>query len=244
MRITPYAQMAEVRFESAWGDTHNEYDLVADTYWQLTALSEDIDLILADYPSFDARTGLTKEQLIGFADDVLRLRQAIFAALADPESYFAERKLVAPSSRLNLFSGLANDATSETAGLVDVDRLSRSRNLGELARQLSAAFPMGNPTLLMVNLPIPAKEETEVMDALTAAKQALEALPGGGRLYAQLVAEFSPPAQTREGLQRAVVDRYIVPIARRACERDPTDRDCMTRAELKAIAGLVPVREE
>jgi len=240
MRVTPYAQMAEVRFDASWADTDEEYNLIADTYWQLVALEQDLALVLDDYASFDERTGLTEEELTALADDVLNTRRAIFSALADPEGYFAQHTLRAPQTELSLFPQAANLKGMAPDAALDLSVLSESRDIGELARRLSKAFPLGNPTLLLVNLPLP--DETGVDEAIIEAQEVLDGIPGGARLLALIKAELSSPEATEEDLQRAVVDRYIAPIARRACERDPTDRDCMTRGELADIARMVPVR--
>jgi hypothetical protein len=240
MRVTPYAQMAEVRFDPSWADTNDEYNLIADTYWQLVSLEQDLALVLDDYASFDERTGLTKDQLTTLADDVLNMRRAIFSALADPEGYFAKQTLRAPQAELSLFPQAANLKGAAPAAALDLSALSESRDIGELARRLRDAFPLGNPTLLLVNLPLP--QEQNVDQAVEAAEGLFAGIPGGARLLARIKAELAVPESSDADLRQAVVDRYIVPIVRRACERDPTDRDCMTRSELTDVASLVPIR--
>jgi hypothetical protein len=244
VRITPYAQMAEVRFDVGWGETDDEYDLIADTYWQLTALESDLQLILEDYGAFDARTGLDREQLGAFADDLLAMRKAIFAALAAPVPAGSDDGVSSPADRLVLFPGAAPLKGAGPTTVLSADSLARARDIGELARQLSSAFPMGNPTLLRLNLPLPNEKAEEVKKALDDARTAFSTMPGGQKLLALMEAELAKPGADRAVLQRAVVDRYIAPVVRRACERDPTERDCLSRAQLEQLADLVPVRPD
>ena len=87
--------------------------------------------------------------------------------------------------------------------------LAGNPTLAQLADELAAASPFGNPSLLRINLPIPGHVSTATDEAT---------------------------------LRKAVVDWYVRPRAKRACDRDPTEKDCLTNAELDDVQQLVVVR--
>ena len=208
MRITPYAQMAEVRFDPLWRAADDEYEMVADTYWLLTSLEDDVRHVMSSIGDYDPRTGMSDTELQDFLDDILDLRRAIFAALEDPGK--AVTDFSQSEKALNLFSASPPQSKLTLPRGVNLKALGHSASLGELAKKLSHAFPYGNPTLLLINLPLPAEQSTT---GLTESEE----------------------------LQNAVVTHYIEPIARRACQRDPTDRDCMSNRQLRDVAKLVPI---
>lgn len=208
MRVTPYAQMAEVRFDPLWRGADDEYEMVADTYWLLTSLEDDVRHVMKSIADYDPRTGMSNAELEDFLDDILDLRRAIFVALADPGS--AVTDFSQSEKALNLFSASPPQAKLTLPRGVNLKALGRSASLGELANKLSHAFPYGNPTLLLINLPLPKEKSTTDLTELAK-------------------------------LQNAVVDHYIGPIAHRACQRDPTDRNCLSNRQLRDIAKLVPI---
>ena len=209
MRITPYSQMAEVRFASGWRDNDDEYDLIADTYWQLTSFGEDIQFIIDHYDDYKAGAGLDEVGLKTLADSVLGLRRAIFAAMDDPTGYFAETTAEAPVAKLfpkRSVADVENAFKFRGASGIDLAAVRGSRNIGELAERLRRSFPLGNPTLLLLNLPVP--DESAGRNGVA----------------------------TNED----VVDYYIRPIARRACDRSPIERDCLSNTQLEQLEKLVP----
>lgn len=210
VRLTPYSQMPEWRGVDTWQQAEDEFEIIADYYWQLTNLDDEIDEILGNYESYNDKTGKTKDELKTFQDDVLRLRALIWSAM---------------QPKMDDDATPANDADSEAAPLtlfaapaasvfkapdaVDLAVLAGNPTLDEIADELAAASPFGNPSLLRINLPIPDHATTATESA---------------------------------ALQTAVVDWYVRPRARRACDRDPTSYDCLNNAELDEVAKLVPVR--
>lgn len=212
VRLTPYSQMPEWRGVDTWQQAENEFEIIADYYWQLTNLDDEIDEILGNYKAYNDKTGKTKDELKVFQDDVLRLRALIWSAMqpkmdddatpaddSDPDSQAAP---------LTLFAAPAA-SVFKAPDSIDPAVLTGNPTLDEIADELTAAAPFGNPSLLRINLPIPSHASTATDSA---------------------------------ALQTAVVDWYVRPRARRACDRDPTSYDCLNNAELDDVAELVPVR--
>ncbi|MEE4278522.1 MAG: hypothetical protein V2I82_08685 [Halieaceae bacterium] len=211
MRLTPYSQMPEWRGTDTWMQAEDEFEVIADYYWQLTNLDDEIEAILEDYKVYNQRTGKTADELKVFQDDVLRLRRLIYTAM-QPDRGDADDRLNAPGAAgpaapLTLFAAPATVLRAPSA--IDVGLIGANPTLEQLADELAAASPFGNPSLLRINLPIPA----HVSDASDA-----------------------------DSLREAVVDWYVRPRARRACDRDPTEKDCLTNAELKEVEQFVTVR--
>ena len=212
VRLTPYSQMPEWRGTDTWMQAEDEFEVIADYYWQLTNLDDEIETILAEYDSYNAKTGKTKAELKVFQDDVLRLRGLIYAAMQPDRDDDADRpeagEDTAAAAPLALFAAPATVFRAPEA--IDVSLIAGNPTLEQLADELAAASPFGNPSLLRINLPIPA----HASDATDAA-----------------------------GLQKAVIDWYVRPRAKRACDRDPTSKDCLSNAELDEVQKtLVVVR--
>jgi len=210
MRITPFSQMAEWRGSDAWRDTDDEYDIIAETYWELTTLEEDIIDIIANYAEYNERTGRTVKELEDFQDDILSLRQSIYSALSNET---AEQVPVAATNKLvQLFKPASPKANLTAPSGINLKVLSKNPSLAQLASELKNALPHGNASLLRINLPIP----NSVLNNINTTEKST--------------------------LQRAVIDWYITPIARRACQNNPSDNNCLNNKELAKIASMVPVR--
>ena len=218
MRVTPYAQMAEVRGAGTWREADDEYEMIADTYWQLTSLEDDVRVILANYAEakdanttagYVARTGRDKGGLRDFLDDILHVRRAIHAALSGAGTEVSQSPADDPAVKL-FAVGEAQTVFRAPSG-INLGQLSQSRDLGTLARSLNQALPYGNPSVLLINLPLP-------------------------------VSELPTATVDDEALRKAVVDYYVAPASRRACLQDPNDRNCFSNRQLEEIAALVPLR--
>ncbi|MCW8884271.1 MAG: hypothetical protein OQK12_03320, partial [Motiliproteus sp.] len=214
MRITPYAQMAEWRGNDQWRDADDEYEIIAETYWQLATLTDDIEYIIANYSNYHPKTGRNKEQLANFLDDILLLQRTIYTALSDEA---ADRATPPTQKSLSLFSAPLQTKLV-LPNSINLELISKNPSLGQLALQLKKALPDGNAALLRINLPVP-----------------ISVLPKEKNKKAI--------SYTNEQLQAAVISTYITPLARRACRRDPTDNSCMSYAQLKKVAKLVPVNQ-
>lgn len=152
MRITPYSQMAEWRGSDAWRDSDDEYDIIAETYWQLTTLEEDVAYIIANYKDYNERSGRTKEELKDFQDDILTLRKTIYSALShEIEGEITEQT----NQEVKLFKDNAIKTSFTAPKGINLDRIGENSSLGQLANELRAALPFGNASLLRINLPIP-----------------------------------------------------------------------------------------
>ncbi|MEQ8264211.1 hypothetical protein [Pseudohaliea sp.] len=211
LRLTPYSQMPEWRGTDTWMQAEDEFEVIADYYWQLTNLDDEIETILADYKNYNKLTGKTQPELRAFQDDVLRLRRLIHSAMQpDPEvpaDALPASTDGSASAPIELFA--APKTVFKAPSAIDVGLLAGNPTLGQLADELAAASPFGNPSLLRIHLPIPDHVSTAT-DAAT--------------------------------LREAVVDWYVRPRAKRACDRDPTEKDCLTNAELDDVQQFVVVR--
>ena len=158
MRITPYAQLAEVKGSVGWRETDDEYALIADTYWQLTSLEDDLRYILANYDAahYVLRTGRDEKGLKDFLDDILNVRRAIYAALNGAPSGDVPRAQDAATAKLFQKPVPATRLVAPQA--VDLKLVRAGLPLRQLAQHLQQALPLGNPMLLLIQLPLPASE--------------------------------------------------------------------------------------
>lgn len=158
MRVTPYAQLAEVRDSVAWRETDDEYTVIADTYWQLTSLEDDLRYILANYKQdeYVLRTGRDSAGLKDFLDDVLNVRRAIYAALNGAPSNQAAQ--ADAGDAVQLFAKPVPATRLVAPEAVDLKRVRAGLPLRQLAQELQKALPLGNPMLLLIQLPLPSSE--------------------------------------------------------------------------------------
>ena len=211
IRLTPYSQMPEWRGTDTWQQAEDEFEIIADYYWQLTNLDDEIDTILDNYAAYNARTGKSVDELRLFQDDILHLRKLIYAAMQpdmDDETPAAVPDSDNATVPLSLFAMPASSVLRAPAA-VNFAVLSGNPTLEDVADELAAASPFGNPSLLRIHLPIPGHVTT---------------------------------ATDAAALRESVVDWYVRPRARRACDRDPTSNDCLTNAEIDAVIGMVQLR--
>ncbi len=213
VRLTPYSQMPEWRGVDTWQQTEDEFEIIADYYWQLTNLDDEIDTILANYNDYNNQTGKTRDDLKVFQDDILQLRSLIWSAMQPKMGSATDVGTVAvvavAAKPLTLFDApAASEFKAPTP--VNVSILSGNPTLKEVAATLATASPFGNPSLLRINLPIPTHVTTKT---------------------------------SADDLQQEVVDWYVKPRAKRSCDRDPTSKDCLSNAQLKDLQAMVQVRD-
>jgi len=213
MQVTPYAQMAEWRGGDDWRDADDEYELIADTYWQLTSLEEDVLYILDHYKDYHNRTGLDMQGLKQFLEDTLTVRRAIFNAL-NHEAVDSAEASKEEQEPLKLFAQSTPKNALVAPREIDVSAIRKGATLGQLAHDLSKALPFKNAALLRINLPVPLADLPKIVKG----------------------------KYSKEQLQTAVINYYIRDDARQTCERDPTEYACMSPKQLESVAQLVPVR--
>ncbi len=238
IRLTPYSQLGEWRGRDTWMETADEYEVIADYYWLLTSLTDEIDTIVNDYASYNSRTGKTKEELLLFQDDILQLRRLIYAAMqpitdndtdATTTSNTNAKTAASIASTVSLFADRTSPPTSngktDTAEFIvpafqtiDLNVVQRSPTLEQLADELRDGSPFGVPSLMRIYLPVPAR-----------------VAPAKDEKNVDIV-------YSDETLQDAVIAWYVKPRAKRACDRDPTDSECLSNADLKSLKTLIPTR--
>lgn len=213
IRLTPYSRLPQWRGVDTWMDAEDELDIIADYYWVLSSLEAEIEAIVADYDAYNPKTGKSEAELTAFKDDVLKLRRLIWLAMKPDDDEEPET-----ASAKFVAPGWSFEPFSGAP--LKIFKAPQSVELGEIA---------GNPTI--------AELSRHLEDASPSGN------PNLLRLFLPIpnAAPVSDP-KGEEQLKQAVIDWYVAAKVRRACERDPTSNDCLSRDELAAVAAAVPVR--
>jgi hypothetical protein len=220
MEITAYASLADWPPSLALpAEAEAADEAIADYYWLLTTLQDDVEDIRREPARFDSRSGLSGKAIADFQDQIISLRGSLLVATE------ARARAALPESPLNpavyqffprhtLDFQALNSQLPVTAARAapPVDQW-----FGDLARHLDASVPHGNPNVLRILLPLPCG----VVGA------------GGVNVRGE---------DAKSVHRRAVVDWYVRPQSARSCRLDPTDNECLTNAELAALEQYVPYR--
>ncbi len=220
MEVTAYTSLADWPPAVALPARAKEVDaVVADYYWFLTTLQGDVEEVLRNPGSFDARSGLAGVALADFQDQIIGLRGSMLIAMEArargglPESPLAPaRYAFFPQHKLD-FQNLNKQLSVTTQRVASTtDQWFR-----DFAQQLKESVPYENPNVLRILLPLPcgivSSDANKVEDK-----------------------------RARSAHVKAAVDWYARAQSMRSCELDPTDNECLTNAELAALEEHVPYK--
>lgn len=247
MEVKSYAQLAE--WESGWGRPgsggDSVDDIVADYYWFLTTLYQDIGEILADKDGYVYCSGKSYQDLPDFQDQVLELRRTLRTAM-DARSrgvvpreslsisdtiFFPARELKAPDSKqASVTQEYKLDLTALNEELVrrELKHPQYDRWYEKLATQLRMAVPNRNPNTLRLLLPLPTG-----VNCVSKGDGKSCGISDDQGNCTNIVDE--------QNYRKTVVDWYLGQQSARMCERAPRDNECMSNKELEELANLVPL---
>ncbi|MEM8811474.1 MAG: hypothetical protein AAGF59_02570 [Pseudomonadota bacterium] len=191
----------------------DDAETVADYYWFLASFYDAIEDVLQNPNDYSFQTGLIPEDLAELQDEVVQFRSAI-------------------RSTIGSITGLGKtEPEAETSLTLD----------------LSGATKLELPSTLFAR---PTDEEEADRDPDQAYESFAEALreaaqfgsPSTLRLKLPLPATVAKSAAD-SGIdpRRAAVDHYVARQAKRMCRLEPTDNECLTNTELRALEDAVPV---
>jgi hypothetical protein len=238
MTVTPYTQLASWNkgaFDDRW---EADDETLSELYWFLSSLYEDVEEIHSNPKDFGNPDATASEALSDFQDQVLTLRENIYRVVAAEGAKTIPALVELPNTKnpfLYRFGKLAK------VDLSKFDTGERKRSKGEAGEGNKAApglntepqmsfswykafanhirMQLPNPNVLRLMLPLP--------------NAACPPLP---------LPSLKKPEPKRPCTKKNAIDWYIRPQATRICQLDPTDNECMTNAEMKALEAKIRMR--
>ncbi len=213
MELRSYREIAGAE-DLIYASNDADYETVADYYWLLSSLYDDIETIREQPGSFAFDTGLPFNQLLVLQDQVLDVRRALYEAIdAYLEGRSPDEALMAKVN-FRWFDNPAGEpyrlslaGIGETGGEPDGDCPTW---LNCLADALRAGVPAENPNTLRLLLPLPkGPADTDDLTGLAEHKQ-------------------------------AALDWYVRRQSARMCALDPSDNECLSNAQIQALTPLIP----
>lgn len=194
-------------------DGKDSAEAVSDTYWFLASLYDSIEDVLQHPADYDFRTGKVPADLEKLQDEIVRVRAGIRATMA-------------------AITG-QEETTAEGSGRFDLD-FGGTREL-----EIQAPSAVLSASELRKD-----GERDPLYDAFARELRAsvLYGNPATLRLHLPMPAGVARvSAMTAGALQWIAVDYHLRAQAKRMCNRDPADEECLTNAELRELARQVAV---
>ncbi len=204
----------------------DEFETITDYYWMLTSVQDDLNHILEKSGEYEEKAGRTAEDYENLQDEILTIRRALFeitnayygnrlpdAALLDKVDH--NWFPAAPDEKFRL--NLPDIKESEPAN--SLTACGPSNWFDCVIKELKEAMPSENPNVVKLLLPLP-KFITTVQKNGTD------------------VSAFKDEVEYK----KLVLDWYIRPQSERVCAIDPNDNECMTNAEIRALAEFIPYK--
>lgn len=234
MIVTPYTQLADWNKGAIPADGQADDETLSELYWFLSSLYEDIEDIQSNPGDFVIRKDAPS--LSDFQDQVLTLRENIYRVVAaegasatpalvelpepDKPLVYSFGKLV--ELDLSKFDTGVRKQTTLEPGKSDAGATKQGAEpqmsfswYKAFAEHIRTQLP--NPNILRLMLPLPKGAACLASDANNKCTKSLKE------------ADYA----------KAAVDWYIRPQATRVCQIDPTDNECMSNAEMKALLDKV-----
>lgn len=235
MTVTPYTQLADwdkAPFPSG-GEADDE--TLSELYWFLSSLYEDIENIQSNPGDFHSRSDAPS--LPDFQDQVLTLRENIYRVVAAEGASTIPALVEIPGSDkpfvydfgklvtldLSKFdTGVRTQTTLEPgkSGAGGSKQDAKPQTIFSWYRAFADHIrtQLPNPNILRLMLPLPKGAVCLTVDAT-------------GKTCTKSIAATD--------YAKTAIDWYIRPQATRMCQIDPTDNECMTNAEMKALLDKV-----
>lgn len=198
----------------------DEFEVVSDYYWMLSSVYDEIDIIRSSSSNYIFWGGRSVDDLVKIQDEILDIRRALYEIM---DAYYEGRLPntdILDDVNYNWFP-----ADKDNRFVLDIPAIVRKTQNMPAAQgscttdnwfdcvimKFHESMPVDNPNTIRLLLPLP-KKATEK----------------------DTVADV-------ETYKKLMLDWYIRPQSKRMCALDPTDNECMSNAEIDALADLIPV---